>query len=95
MKLTDEEKAMLDGEQGKVAQKGLEFIVRYGEVLGAERLCRVTKAHLFAGAHSYLNAVCGADMKPRIKDPVFLGPARQCLAVAAISGFWGGLEYVC
>jgi hypothetical protein len=35
MKLTDEEKAMLDGRQGKARQKAMELLVRYAEALGA------------------------------------------------------------
>jgi predicted aconitase len=38
MKLTSEERSMLDGTQGKAKQKAMELLVRYGEALGAERL---------------------------------------------------------
>jgi predicted aconitase len=37
VKLTDDEKAMLDGERGKAHQKAMELLVRYGEALNAER----------------------------------------------------------
>ena len=37
MKLTDGEKRMLDGRDGKARQKAMELLVRYGEALGAER----------------------------------------------------------
>ncbi len=37
MKLTDSEKAMLDGSHGKAHQKAMELLVRYGEALGAEQ----------------------------------------------------------
>ena len=47
IKLTDREKSILDGREGSLKRVGLEFIVNYAEVLGAERLCDVTKAHLF------------------------------------------------
>ncbi len=57
MILTDVEKAILDGKEGTLKQKALEFIVRYAKVLDAEKLCKVTKAHLFAGAHGYLRTV--------------------------------------
>ena len=36
MKLTDGERAMLDGRGGKARQKAMELLVRYGEALGAE-----------------------------------------------------------
>lgn len=38
MKLTDEEKAMLDGREGQTVQQAMDFLIRYGEALGAERL---------------------------------------------------------
>lgn len=38
MKLTDEEKAMLDGAEGLAVQKAMEILTRYGEALDAERL---------------------------------------------------------
>ena len=38
MKLTDDEKAMLDGKEGPAVRKAMELLVRYGEALGAERL---------------------------------------------------------
>jgi predicted aconitase len=37
MFLTDSEKAMLDGRDGKATQKAMELLVRYAEALGAER----------------------------------------------------------
>ena len=38
MHLTDEEKGILDGKQGVVARKCMEFLVAYGDAAGAERL---------------------------------------------------------
>jgi predicted aconitase len=38
MLLTDEEKRLLDGKQGKIKQKCVQFLVAYGEAAGAERL---------------------------------------------------------
>jgi predicted aconitase len=38
MKLTDQEKAMLEGREGRARQKAMDLLVRYGEALGAERL---------------------------------------------------------
>jgi predicted aconitase len=37
MRLTDAERAMLDGREGKAKQKAMELLVRYAEALGAER----------------------------------------------------------
>ncbi|MCK4273405.1 MAG: DUF521 domain-containing protein [Dehalococcoidales bacterium] len=36
MKLTDAEKALLDGSEGLARQKAMELLVKYGEALGAE-----------------------------------------------------------
>jgi len=38
MKLTDDEKAMLDGNEGKTRRKAIEFLINYGTALGAESL---------------------------------------------------------
>ncbi len=38
MNLTDDEKRILDGQQGKIAQKCMDFLVAYGEAAGAEKL---------------------------------------------------------
>ena len=38
MRITDEEKRILDGQKGKVAQKCMQFMVDYGEAAGAEYL---------------------------------------------------------
>jgi predicted aconitase len=38
MKLTDYEKAMFDGVQGRAKARAMDLLVRYGEALGAERL---------------------------------------------------------
>ncbi|HET7133629.1 MAG TPA: aconitase X catalytic domain-containing protein [Gammaproteobacteria bacterium] len=42
MKLTDDEKRMLDGRDGQAKQKAMELLVRYGEALGAERFVNTT-----------------------------------------------------
>src|SRR3954468_6279857 len=38
MRLTDDDRAVLDGRDGRARQKAMELLVRYGEALGAERL---------------------------------------------------------
>src|SRR5271165_2769441 len=38
MRLTDAERAMLDGREGAAKQKAMDLLMRYGEALGAERL---------------------------------------------------------
>src|SRR5690606_34952174 len=42
LRLTDRERAMLDGAEGKARQKAMELLVRYGEALGAERFVDTT-----------------------------------------------------
>jgi predicted aconitase len=37
--LTDDEKRMLDGDEGAAVAAAMDLLVRYGEALGAERLC--------------------------------------------------------
>lgn len=49
MILTDDEKAMLDGERGRAVAAAMRLLVRYGEVLGAERFVDT-------------NNVCGANV---------------------------------
>ncbi|HOV29213.1 MAG TPA: aconitase X catalytic domain-containing protein [Synergistales bacterium] len=71
MNLTEEERRMLDGQLGPLKRKALEFVVSYANVLGAESLCRVSKAHLFCGAHHYLEAVRSTDMDEVISEMWF------------------------
>jgi hypothetical protein len=65
MHLDDNQQAVLDGRRGQAAQQAMQLIVRYAHVLGADRLCRVTWADLFCGAHHYLD-VAGSDDFDRI-----------------------------
>ena len=47
MKLTPEEQAILNGEQGETKAKIMETMVRFGDLFGAKRLVPVsTKGHL-------------------------------------------------
>jgi len=61
IKLSSIEKTILRGDKGRLQQRALENIVRYAEVLGAEELCRVTKATLGLGAQPYLNHIQSDD----------------------------------
>ncbi|MBE1488523.1 aconitase X [Plantactinospora soyae] len=61
MRLTDDERSMLDGEQGEAVQAAMDLLVRYGEVLGAERLVdtdNVCGANIFGQRQMML---CGAS----------------------------------
>ncbi|MGE5391406.1 MAG: aconitase X [Deltaproteobacteria bacterium] len=46
MHLTEEEKAILDGNHGQVKQKAMQTLVKYGETFGAERLAPITRGHV-------------------------------------------------
>ena len=61
VQLTKEEQGILAGEHGRLQQVALENIVKYAEVLGAERLCKVTKATVFCGSHHYLEVCDSPD----------------------------------
>ena len=45
MYLTDEQKAILNGEQGETKAKVMESVVRYGELFGAEKLVPITSEY--------------------------------------------------
>ncbi|MBS3970298.1 MAG: aconitase X catalytic domain-containing protein [Clostridia bacterium] len=79
MKLTDYEKRVLEGEEGKLKQTAMKVIVQYAEVLGAEQLCEVTKAHLFCGAHPYLEVFKSSDIDEVISEMCFCSADKICL----------------
>jgi len=54
MQLTDAERAMLDGSQGKAKQKAMDLLIRYGDALGATRFVDTTNV---AGVPGYYNPV--------------------------------------
>lgn len=60
MRLSDYEKKMLDGHFGALKRQAMAKTLDYAAVVGAERLCDVSMAHLFCGAHPYLE-VCDGD----------------------------------
>lgn len=68
LKLTDYEKRMLDGAEGKLKQKAMEMIVQYAHLVGAEELCEVTKATLYCGAHPYLDVFQSEDIDMIISE---------------------------
>ncbi len=53
MKLTDKEKAILQGEQGEGLQKALDYIVQLGEAFDAEKLVDITYCHYLAEMSIY------------------------------------------
>ena len=61
MFLNDYQKDMLKGNMGQLKQTALKNIIRYAEILGAEELCKITKATVYCGKHNYLNAAGEGD----------------------------------
>ncbi|MBR7161762.1 MAG: DUF521 domain-containing protein, partial [Clostridia bacterium] len=45
MILTDEQKAILNGEKGETLSKVLQTVIRYGELFGAEKLVPITSEY--------------------------------------------------
>ncbi|HOC82306.1 MAG TPA: aconitase X, partial [Synergistales bacterium] len=78
-RLTDAEKSVLDGREGPLKRVALQFIVDYAEVMGAERLCDVTKAHLFAGAHHYIDACTSDDIDEVISEMLLCSTEKVSL----------------
>lgn len=55
LRLTDDERAMADGSQGDAVAAAMDLLVRYGEIMGAERLVEtdnVCGANIFGPRHS-------------------------------------------
>jgi len=62
MKLTDEEKAILEGSEGLARQKAMDLLVRYGEALGAERLVDTNNVCVSVTAGAY------STKRPELKE---------------------------
>lgn len=92
MHLSDTDKKILDGKKGPAPQKAMELVVRYGEVIGAQKLCSVTWADLFCGCHAYLDVVNSDDfdtvfskMALCTTEPVQLEKmASQCVCYSGV-----------
>ena len=85
MRLADDERAMLDGEQGEAVAAAMDLLVRYGEVLGAERLVdtdNVCGANLFGSRHSL---VCGSPTPDGAFSEHSLDAPRE-LAIPPVQG---------
>lgn len=71
VKLTEYEQEMLSGVHGALKQQAMKKVVEYAGVLGAEELCEVTMAHVFCGAHEYLNAAGSDDIEETVAQMQF------------------------
>lgn len=65
MYLTDEEKRMLDGEQGQPVQTAMEILVALGEIYGAEKMIPVKTAHI-AGLSLKTHGIAGMEWAEEI-----------------------------
>ena len=61
IKLSEYEQKMLNGEMGPFKQRAIKKIIDYAEALGAQELCKVTKATVYFGYHPYLDAIQSDD----------------------------------
>lgn len=67
MYLTDQEKAILDGAQGKAPQLAMEILKKIGEINEAERLVPISSVHLVL--HAYKSAFdAGVDTAEKIAE---------------------------
>jgi predicted aconitase len=57
MKLSDEERAMLDGRHGEALRRSMEGLVQLGEAFGAEDMVRIGYAHVHPGMALYAHDV--------------------------------------
>lgn len=80
MELTDDEKVMLDGKEGRTRQKAMEFLVKYGTALGAERFVNTnnvggymiaTRAQYekYDGDFDSIFSLTGLDSEERLEFP--------------------------
>ena len=74
MRLTTEERRVLDGEFGELKRVALAKTVEYAGVVRAEALCEVGMAHLFCGAHPYLDACSSKDFDEAFAEMILGGP---------------------
>jgi predicted aconitase len=70
MKLSNDERAMLDGERGDACRKAMELLVRYGEALGCERFVDTTNVAGVPGSTTPFLANYYADY-PGGPDKIF------------------------
>jgi predicted aconitase len=57
MRLTDQEKAMLDGKEGPLAAQAIDNIIQFGEAFGAERLVDIAYCHFSTASAIYAGMV--------------------------------------
>ena len=92
MKLNDDEKAMLAGEQGRVAQIAIEHQIKVGDFFGAADFVPVTQAHIMADTESlgeagvaWLERMADEDAgRSRVRIPTITDPRGTDFAKADV-----------
>ena len=51
MRLTKEQKKILDGKEGEILQQAMIGLVKYGTAMGAEEFIPISSAHTFFVSH--------------------------------------------
>lgn len=75
MRLTDHEKAMLDGSHGAAKARAMDLLLRYGQALGAERLVETNNV---AGAFNASTPSVRALAARRLRCRLFrIEPGQQ------------------
>ncbi len=86
MNLTNDEQAMLDGEQGPGVQKAMEIVVALGTIYGAEKLVPVSSVQVSGVSYKNLGEAGieflteWADAGARVRVPTTLNPAGMDLS---------------
>src|SRR5512139_440169 len=81
MKLTSEEKRMLDGEQGRATQKAMQILIALGTIYGAERMIPVSSVQVAGVSYDNLGEAGlqflseMADGGGQVRVPTTLNPA--------------------
>ena len=75
MRLTDHERAMLDGSHGAAKARAMDLLLRYGQALGAERLVETNNV---AGAFNASTPSVRGIGGPRLRCRLFrIEPGQQ------------------
>ncbi|MEN3058612.1 MAG: aconitase X, partial [Candidatus Methanosuratincola petrocarbonis] len=85
MRLDSEEEGILNGREGAAAKKAMELLVAIGEVMGAERMVRVTSAQVSGVSYGNIGEAGlqfledWAENGARVRVPTTLNPCGMDL----------------
>lgn len=68
MFLSDDEKKMLSGEEGPGIQRAMEFLVEYGEAMGAQRMAKVDSVHNLTDPEEWVNKLLEGVNQVKVKN---------------------------